>query len=200
MTTVGAWLSNLIVPQNPVKASVLGAVGTWELDQGPNFTRDSARVEAGEICGTTYSAEATAGAPADDLVQELRVLCISASFLTGRAVTVHKPTPHSKWVPIRPGDGFPRERAMTGLAAVASSSTFESAAAQMVSILPNQASTNKIDVLCHHLVSALSGWCLALIAIASLSLNLKSQRRAKRQIDLAPFPADRQPNAPNRTA
>lgn len=49
MAYVGAWLSNLIVPQNPVKATVVGAVTAWELEQGPNFARDIPRVEAGEI-------------------------------------------------------------------------------------------------------------------------------------------------------
>jgi hypothetical protein len=159
MTYMGVWLANLIIPQNPVRAMVAGAAGTWELEQGPGFSR-VADVEAGAVCAATYSAEISCGAAPDDLVQELRLLCIGASFLTGRAVTVRGPTPHSDWIPIRLSDGFPRDRAMTGSPGVASPADFEGAAAKMLVALPKLAATNTVDVLCHHLVSALSGWCL----------------------------------------
>ena len=162
---IGFRFINLLVPGDPARFTINGGSGSWQFEQEANFGAAKDAV-VGNMCAETYTGEHPVSlddgaAGCDTAFDELLPLCLGASYLTGRSVTVRRSLPHSDVMLAQVGSHFPRERSINGTRSVVTSGAeFQAAIEAFLTAYTGVGHTEKVLLLIHHWLDALSCWAL----------------------------------------
>lgn len=163
---VGFFIVNLLVPGDPEHFAIAGAQGDWELDREHDFPARKHAIENQNQCAETYVFEhpvelANGAAVVEAVFGELLPYCLAASFVTGRSVTASRSLPHSEILIIQGSDRLPRERSFRGPGAcVNTEAEFKQVIEAFLAAYPAAGQTEKIRLIVHHWLDALSCWSL----------------------------------------
>lgn len=163
---IGFRFINLLVPGDPDQFTVNGAHDIWTFSKEADFAARKAAIETEHKNAETYVGEhpvagADGAAAVEGTVGELLPLCLGASYLTGRSVTVKRSIPPSDVALLQVGPRFPRERAIDAAeACVNNSAEFEQAMAAFLTAYPGAGAAEKVRLVVHHRLDALACWSL----------------------------------------
>ncbi|WP_217513062.1 hypothetical protein [Vibrio metschnikovii] len=158
------WTVNLLLPSDSNKLTFTTPSGLWELNQAKNFLAIKQAISQGQ-CGHTYeldvnvSLSGNGSAACDACLDDLIPILLGSSYLSGLSVTIKHSRPYSDVSILQPSDYWPRERAMgTGQFCVVDDKDF----AHKLEVIANNwgrvNSSEKVMVLLHHWLDALSCW------------------------------------------
>jgi len=174
---IGFWLVNLLPPGSPEEVELKTPAGTWTLVRFHDFDKVVSHITNKGGCGTTYSAEfplptdSTRGQVMEDAFAELLPICFSASFATGMAVTIRGHTMMSEVQVVARGNHFPRERGLNeGNPCVASLADFIKLVEAFVAKYPALDPIEKLRLLSHFFIDAMSCWSLENLYLSSSTL------------------------------
>ena len=179
---IGFSLVNLLVPDEPADFSVQGPIASWSIAQTPIYPNQVSRLSKGTSCAETYHAVAQIPRrQIEDAFREFRNMCLVFSYLTGSAVTIKRTVPGSFITLLQAGDGFPRQRGLSGAGAVVSDlAEFRYKAEQMLRRFQRQIATNHIDIIIHHLMDAFMCWSLEDLLLNSFTIMEMIQQNERK--------------------
>ncbi|MBX2962112.1 MAG: hypothetical protein KF687_06335 [Cyclobacteriaceae bacterium] len=160
---LGFNLVNLIAPNDPTNLTIIGTNGTWDIRQHPNFANNRQAINSRVHAAVTYIADhADLGfVKEDEILDELIFLCLSFSYLTSNAVTMNQSAMYSRISFLQVGDGFPRDRGITGIAPIiATEQELTTSINQMLSLFTQNKTNYHIDVIIQFWLDILSCWSL----------------------------------------
>jgi len=183
---IGFRFVNLLVPDDPAQFTVTGTHGVWSFNQENNFAAVKQAVEEQGQCAETYTAEhpitGNDGAIAvEGTWAELLPLCLGASYLSGRSVTVKRSLPHSELMFAQVGPKFPRERAISvAETCVNNQEEFREVIEAFLAAYHGAGTSEKISLVVHHWLDTLACWSLEdlyLSATTTLQVIAASEKR-----------------------
>ena len=173
---IGFWLVNLLPPIIPQTFNLRTSAGTWTLTKAPNFDDVSQGVTQGG-CAVTYSIEfdlptdASRSSLKDAALLELLPICLAASFATGMAVTIRHNLPASEVLCVQIGPHFPRERGISGPnLCVTTLDQLIQFIEKFVTMYPALEGNEKLRLLLHFYIDALSCWSLENLYLSGSTL------------------------------
>ncbi len=160
---LGFNIVNLILPDEPNVLTVTGNNGNWDIRQHSNYTINREAINSRVHAAVTYIAEHDdLGLGKDEeILDELMHLCLSLSYLTSNSVTMNQSANYSRISFIQAGDGFPRERGITGIDPVVENQTdLETATTQMLRLFNQNKTDYHADVIIQYWLDILYCWSL----------------------------------------
>ncbi len=160
---LGFNIVNLIAPDEPTNLTFTGSNGNWDIRQHPNYTDNRKALNSRVNAAVTYIADHDdLGLRKDEeILDELIHLCLTFSYLTSNAVTMNQSTMYSRISFIQVGDGFPRDRGITGINPVVDNQTdFAISTNQMIRLFNQNKTDYHIDVIIQYWLDILSCWSL----------------------------------------
>jgi hypothetical protein len=160
---LGFNIVNLISPDEPNVLTVTGSNGNWDIRQHPNYANNRQAINSRVHGAVTYIADhGDLGLRKDEeILDELMHLCLSLSYLTSNSVTMNQSAIYSRISFIQVGDGFPRDRGITGIDPVVENHTdLETATTQMLRLFNQNKTDYHVDVIIQYWLDILSCWSL----------------------------------------
>lgn len=160
---IGFWVVNLLIPEDPDELNIHALSGIWELSKFAKYDESKSAVLSGQ-CAHTYAIENVVSmddgaATCNANFNEMTPILLGASYISGLSVTAKASLPHSDVMLAQPSAHWPRERAMgAGNYCVTSSHEFTEIIERFVAAWPTKASQEKILILIHHFLDAISCW------------------------------------------
>jgi hypothetical protein len=187
---------NLLIPGDPEKIDLILPSGTWRLEQHPSFAEFKKGISEGK-CAETYYLEypvtLDAGmAVADKTFDEVTPILLAASYLTGLSVTVERSTMASEICILKPTEHWPRARSVDlPSPIITSGAEFGKLVELFVQTWPQAGRTEKVRLLVHHWLDALSCWSmedlyLSLSTLLQVIVATEAAQQGKKKLDFYP--------------
>lgn len=174
---IGFWLVNLLPPGQPRAFGLRTPAGVWGFKQSPAFARLEPQIRGRGLCGNTYSMEfrlptdGTRSSAKEVAFSEVLPLCLAMSFVTGAAVTIRDSLPSSEISFVKVGSHFPRARGILNpTACVSTMDQFTDLVEAFVGQYSQVNSTEKLLLLIHFYIDALSCWSLENLYLSGSTL------------------------------
>lgn len=161
--TLGFNLVNFIVPIEPTDLTIIGKNGDWTIRLHSNYSINRQTINSRVNAAITYIAdhEDLGFIKDEEVLVELTNLCLTFSYLTSNAVTIKCSTNYSRVSFVQIGDGFPRDRGISGIDPIIVNQLDFISVANLMLLLFNQNKTDyHIDVIIHYWLDILSCWSL----------------------------------------
>ena len=163
MPKLGFNIVNLIVPSEPTTLNIRGTNGAWELRQHPNYTSNRQALNSRVHAAVTHIIDHDdLGLTKDDeLLTELVNTCLAFSYITSNSVTMNRSTIYCRISFLQVGDGFPRDRGITGIdPIIQNGNDFTTAIEMMISKFESNKTDYHADLLIQFWLDILSCWSL----------------------------------------
>jgi hypothetical protein len=174
---IGFWLVNLLPPGAPLTFDLNTPAGLWTFQQSTAFPTLAPAILKDGACGNTYSMEfrlptdKSRSAVKDAAFDEVLPICLAAAFVTGAAVTIRDSLPSSEIMFMQVGPHFPRDRGIPKpTACVGTISQFSSFVERFVKVYDLLGSVEKLRLLTHFYIDALSCWSLENLYLSGSTL------------------------------
>jgi len=170
---LGFNIVNLIVLEESANLTITGSNGNWDIRQHPNYSDNRTAIESRVHAAITYIADHDdLGFRKDEeVLDELINLCLTFSYLTSNAVTINQSTVYSRINFLSVGDGFPRDRGISGINPVVENQTdFTTATNQMIRLFNQNIFNYHIDVIIQYWLDILSCWSLESLFLGACTI------------------------------
>lgn len=180
---ISLFVTNLLIPGDPVTMTLSTLAGPWNLRQLPTFAAhkdaivgaNRPRPQALPIAETYYlenDIDPSLGlARVETAFAETTPLFIAATFATGMSVTSDRSTGASVPLIAQASERWPRARALDAASNVVNSATdFTRLVEAFVSAWPTAGQTEKALLLVHHWLDALSCWSMEDLYLSATTL------------------------------
>lgn len=160
---LGFNLVNLIAPEQPTNLTITGSNGNWNICQHPNYKNNMQVLNSRVHSAVTYIADHDdlGFGKDEEILDELKHLCLTFSYLTSNAVSMNQTTMYSRISFLQMSDGFPRERGLTDInPVVENQKDFTTATNQMIRLFNQNKEDYHIDIIIQYWLDILSCWSL----------------------------------------
>jgi hypothetical protein len=162
---IGFRLINFIVPDALDEFKIIGKHGNWIVKKEHDYDEKTNELKRKPtIALETYTIEHENShdhSVTEELLEEVRHICLSLSYLCGTAITFERSLPFSDVNFITVGDGFPRMRHLIPDNHVVSNfHEFETKLNLMVENFDDNENDNNANIIIHHLLDSNYCWSL----------------------------------------
>lgn len=164
---------NLIVPDEPGSFDVNGSIGTWNFKKFDNYDENVKVLSSGVHAVMTYIADhPDLGSTHDDtMFEEIAHLCLLSSFLSSNTVTINSTTVYSRFTIMQVGDGFPREKGLSGFQSICQNKDeFKDNLELMLASFSTVETDWHIELIIHYWLDSLSCWSLENLYLSACTI------------------------------
>lgn len=167
---------NLLIPGSPKEFNVRTPSGVWYFKRADNFEDIERAILNNGQCANSYYVRADVSRDSsfdekDRYFDEITPILLGSSYLTGLSVTIKNSLPTSEIMIIQPTSHWPRERAMCNPSYCFDNyNDFINLLETFIGSWEKKAQEEKLLLLIHHWLDALSCWSIEDLYLSSTTL------------------------------